>query len=94
MKAREVAEQTRRDEQEKERRAVRESQRPSKREIVENSEMDSDWRKSAQPTQPRTISSKPFGERFVEGERYRESGAVVSNFYFCCYKKFSIACHD
>lgn len=79
VKAREVAEQTRRDEQEKERRAVRESQRPSKREIVENSEMDSDWRKSAQPTQPRTISSKPFGERFVEGERYRESGAVTAS---------------
>ncbi|EJW71566.1 hypothetical protein WUBG_17526, partial [Wuchereria bancrofti] len=74
-----VAQQTRRDEQDKERRAVREAQRPPKREIVENSEIDSDWRKNAQPAQPRIIPSKPFGERFVEGERYRESGAVTAS---------------
>lgn len=91
MKAREAAEQARREEQEKERRAAREAQRPPKREIVENSDMDSDWRKGAQPTQPRTIPSKSFGERFVEGERHRES-AVVSNFCFCCCKESSSAC--
>ncbi|EFO16467.2 eukaryotic translation initiation factor 3 subunit 10 [Loa loa] len=79
MKAKEAAEQARREEQEKERRAVREAQRPPKRETVENSDMDLDWRKSAQPAQLRTIPSKSFGERFVEGERHRESGAIVNN---------------
>lgn len=80
LKAREAAEQARREEQEKERRAAREAQRPSKREIVENSDMDSDWRKGAQPTQ-RAIPSKLSSGRFVEGERHRESGAVVSSFF-------------
>lgn len=80
IKAKEAAEQARREEQEKERRAVREAQRPPKREVVENSDMDSDWRKGTQPTQSRTVPSKPFGERFVEGERHRESVPVVSIF--------------
>uniref|UniRef100_A0A0R3S108 Eukaryotic translation initiation factor 3 subunit A n=1 Tax=Elaeophora elaphi TaxID=1147741 RepID=A0A0R3S108_9BILA len=78
VKAREAAEQARREEQEKERRAAREAQRPPKREIVENSDMDSDWRKGAQPTQPRNVPSKSFGERFVEGERHRESATVTA----------------
>ncbi|KAM3724649.1 Eukaryotic translation initiation factor 3 subunit [Dirofilaria immitis] len=78
MKAREAAEQARREEQEKERRAAREAQRPPKREVVENSDMDSDWRKGAQqPAQPRTVSSKHFGERFIEGERHRENVVPV-----------------
>uniref|UniRef100_A0A915Q053 Eukaryotic translation initiation factor 3 subunit A n=1 Tax=Setaria digitata TaxID=48799 RepID=A0A915Q053_9BILA len=77
--AREAAEQARREEQEKERRTAREAQRPPKREVVENSDMDSDWRKSAQPTQPRTVPSKSFGERFVEGDRHRESGAITAS---------------
>lgn len=91
MKAREAAEQAKREEQEKERRAAREAQRPPKREIVENSDMDSDWRKGAQPTQSRIASLKSFGERFVEGERHRDSVAVVSGFWFYYYKKSSTA---
>ncbi|VDK85826.1 unnamed protein product, partial [Onchocerca ochengi] len=79
IKAKEAAEQARREEQEKERRAVREAQRPPKREVVENSDMDSDWRKGTQPTQSRTVPSKPFGERFVEGERHRESVPVAAS---------------
>lgn len=77
-KAKEAAEQARREEQEQERRAAREAQRPPKREIVESvADTDSDWRKSAQPTQPRT-TPRPLGERYVEGERHRERPPIVS----------------
>lgn len=94
VKAREAAEQAKREEQEKERKAAREAQRPPKREIVENSDMDSDWRKGAQPAQPRIVSSKSFGERLVEGERHRESVPVVSDFCFYYCKESSITCDD
>ncbi|VDK30957.1 unnamed protein product [Gongylonema pulchrum] len=78
-RAREAAEQARREEQEKERRAAREAQRAPKREVVETvADTDSDWRRSAQPTQPRAAPpARPIGERFVEGERHRERPPIA-----------------
>ncbi|VDM49542.1 unnamed protein product [Toxocara canis] len=75
-RAKEAAEQARREEIEKERRAAREAARPPKREPVESiADADADWRRGAQPTQPRQqppITRAPMGERIMEGERQRE----------------------